>query len=444
MKVVILGGGLTGLTSAYHLQKNVVDYIILEKERNVGGLCRSVSVNDFTFDYTGHFLHFDKSQYNAKRFVFNLLKDDIIKVTRNAKIYTKFAITKDKLIPYPFQANIKFLLPHIRKECINGLIWANILNNKNKYKNFLTWLHLNFGSGITKYFFEPYNKKIWKGNLEQISATWVKKFVPQVDLETVLNSIIYDKTTEGKYGYNFQFYYPKSGGIQRLIDNLYSRLYNDKILTSAEVVNVNTKQKKVSFLHRGKVESLKYDFLISTIPLPELLKIVDISKIKIYADKLKYVSVVCFNIAVKKTIMKGVHWVYFPDEEITFYRVGFYHNINKNLSPAGYGSMYVEVSTKDLSQTKINLLRKKVSEQLVKVGVINSEKDILFTNILYLPYAYVIYDHYRDKILPLIFNKLKQYKIYSIGRYGAWKYSYMAENIDDAIETVELLCSKIK
>ncbi|MCS7152040.1 MAG: FAD-dependent oxidoreductase [Endomicrobia bacterium] len=439
MKVVILGGGLTGLTSAYELQKKGIDYTVIEKEPTVGGLCRSVTIGDFIFDYTGHFLHFDKSYKRAKEFVSHILSGNIIKLTRNSKIYTKYAQTRDNLIPYPFQLNIKYLKPAIRKECLQGLAWSNILKSNKVNKNFKQWLIDNFGGGITKYFFEPYNRKIWNVSLDEISTTWVQKFVPRIDFETVFNNLIFGTGTGEKYGYNFEFYYPKNHGIQSLVNGIYKHLNNHKVLTSAEVVRVNTKRKQVLFIQNDKIQSLKYDYLISTIPLPELLKVIDLHGLKKHINNLRYVSVICFNIAVNRPIMPGIHWIYFPDTDIIFYRIGFYHNVSKNLVRQGCGSIYVEVAVQDINKTNIDALLKKVKKQLVNIKTLNSTKEILFTNTLLLTYAYVIYDHYREKFLPYILQKLRTHKIYSIGRYGAWKYSYMTENIKDAVETVALI-----
>lgn len=64
-KVVILGAGLAGLSSAYHLD---ADYEIYEKESEVGGLCRSRSVNGFVFDYAVHGFLEEKDIYPCGRF----------------------------------------------------------------------------------------------------------------------------------------------------------------------------------------------------------------------------------------------------------------------------------------------------------------------------------------------------------------------------------------
>lgn len=435
MKVVIIGGGLTGVTSAYELKKRNIDYLLIEQENELGGLCKTIKMNGFFFDYTGHFLHFPSSDKHVKNFVFSILKDNIIKVNRNAKIYTKYSVLDNKLIPYPFQANIKFLTPKQRKKCLYDLLGSHLNNGNNKIDNFNSWLIQNFGQSITKLFFLPYNTKLWKTKLDLITTSWVKQFVPVPDIKEVFEQVI-RQDYKINYGYNVSFYYPKFNGIQALIDNIVKCLSKNNILTSAKVVKVDTKKKIVSFLHKGKVNNLYYDKLISTVPLPELGKIVNDTDIKLWTKKLQYSGVICYNIALESPVMGRIHWIYFPEKDILFYRVGFYHNINKNLTPPNKGAIYVEVAYKNVDKVNAKEIIHKIKQQLILTNIISSGKEILFYDILKIPYAYVIYDKYRDNILPQIMQKLKQNNIYSIGRYGGWKYSYMAENIKDAISTV--------
>ena len=47
MKYLILGGGPAGLTAGYSLMKCQCDsFLILEAEKQAGGLCRSVTASD--------------------------------------------------------------------------------------------------------------------------------------------------------------------------------------------------------------------------------------------------------------------------------------------------------------------------------------------------------------------------------------------------------------
>ena len=48
--VVILGAGLTGLTTAHHLKKKGVAFCLLEKESRAGGVINSVTENEFTYE----------------------------------------------------------------------------------------------------------------------------------------------------------------------------------------------------------------------------------------------------------------------------------------------------------------------------------------------------------------------------------------------------------
>lgn len=435
--IIILGGGLTGLTVAYELEKRKKNYLLFEKENTLGGLCKSVEKKGFIFDYTGHFLHFPEKQKNIKNFIFSLFKDDLLKIYRNAEIYTKYSDTKNKLLPYPYQANIKFLSKEIKKNCLLHLLYSHLYcYNKEKILDFKNFLVRNFGLGITKYFFEPYNIKLWKEKLNNITISWAEKFVPIPNLEEILNSFI--KKDFIDYGYNTYFYYPKNYGIQQLIDRIKTKLNIKKVLTSCEAIRVDYENRKINFKYNNFLNNIQYDKLISTIPLPELLKISNFPKdIKDVSEKLKYSSVLCFNIALDRPVLKGVHWVYFPDKDIIFYRLGCYHNISKSLVPRNRGSLYVEVAFKKNQKLNENKIFNKVVKDLIKTKIIFSEKQILFYDLLKIPYAYVIYDYYRDKLVPEILKFLKKNGIYSIGRYGEWKYSYMAENIQDAINTVK-------
>ena len=80
--ISILGAGLAGLSAAYHLNG---EHMILEKDREVGGLCRSVNIGGYTFDYAPHIL-FTRDDY-VKALFEDLLKGNLYKHTRKAYIY---------------------------------------------------------------------------------------------------------------------------------------------------------------------------------------------------------------------------------------------------------------------------------------------------------------------------------------------------------------------
>ena len=48
VKYLIIGGGISGLMFANFVEK---DYLIVEKENEVGGYCRTIKNKDFVLDY---------------------------------------------------------------------------------------------------------------------------------------------------------------------------------------------------------------------------------------------------------------------------------------------------------------------------------------------------------------------------------------------------------
>ncbi|HEY1337773.1 MAG TPA: NAD(P)-binding protein, partial [Bryobacteraceae bacterium] len=111
---IVIGGGPTGLSAAYHLGE---DSILLEQNAQVGGWCRSVEVNGFTFDYAGHIM-FSNEPYVHQLYQM-LLGDNVHWQDREAWIYSKNVYTR-----YPFQGSLYGLPPKVIEECIVGAIEA--------------------------------------------------------------------------------------------------------------------------------------------------------------------------------------------------------------------------------------------------------------------------------------------------------------------------------
>ena len=423
--IVILGAGLTGLSAAYHLKDK--SYYIFEKEKEVGGLCRSTKEDGFIFDFTGHLLHL-RNDY-VKDLVNKLLPKAFLEHRRRAWIYSKGVYT-----PYPFQVNLYGLPKNVVKECL--LEFIKIKNKrKKKPRNFLEWILYSFGKGIAKHFMIPYNKKLWRTKLSKITPDWTSWSIPKVELEDIIDGAL--GIIKENLGYNFCFLYPKKDGIEILPKSFLP--YIENLYLQKEVVKINLKKKKVIFRDKDEV---KYDVLISTIPLPELIsKIEDIpEKYKIIANKLNYLSVLDINLGIKRAnISPNKHWIYFPESEFIFYRVGFYSNLSSYLVPNGQSSIYVEVSYKRKLPYSKDRILEKVFEGLINAQILKNRKEISLIDVKNIKYAYVIYDDFRRKNLPILMRYLENHDVFSIGRYGGWKYLCMEEAILEGKRITEKL-----
>ena len=73
------------------------------------------------------------------------------------------------------------------------------------------------------------------------------------------------------------------------------------------------------------------------------------------------------------------------------------------------------------------------------MGILNQHDDSVVTQYLPMPYAYVVYDHVRPAAIKTIKQFLEKQKIYSVGRYGDWKYSAMENALLDGKSIAEKL-----
>lgn len=426
--IIIIGAGLAGLSTAYHLRDK--DYKIFEKESRAGGLCRTTKVDGFCFDYTGHLLHL--RQGYTKRLIQKLLPTGFKNHSRRAFIYSKGVYT-----PYPFQANTYRLPKEVVKECVMGFIEtlnkrARVKGQGSSEESFEKWIYRTFGKGIARHFMIPYNKKVWNYPLSGLTSEWVSWAVPKPTFEEVINGALGIQNKQ--FGYNPTFLYPVKGGIEVLPRSFLPYIKN--LLLDKEIVEIRPKERKV-VLSDGRSEY--YQTLVSTVPLPELIvRIKDCPvRIREAAKGLKYTSVYNINIGIDRDGISEKHWVYFPEREFPFYRVGFPMNFSKNIVPSGMSSIYIEVSHNPRETIRDEMLHKKVINGLRKCSILKPGDRIVVSDIQDIHCAYVIYDRHRQKVLPAIHEYLNKNDIYSIGRYGTWEYSPMEAAILQGREVAE-------
>jgi len=414
-KVVIIGGGLAGLSAGYHLLEH--DPIVFEKEHGVGGLCRSFTQDGFTFDCTGHLIHL-KNQY-TKDLVATILPDAFRAHERLAAIYSNAVTT-----PYPFQANTHGLPPQVVKECLIGFIESMHVTENATPQNFHEWVLRTFGSGIAKHFMLPYNEKFWKQDLRKITVDWVSWSIPKPSLEEVVNGAL--GLTNRGMGYNPKFIYPKDGGIDCLPQALASPIQN--VNTGESVVFIDAKKKYVQ-LASGREEA--FDFLISTLPVPLLYQMLTDAPDRLIdaAQKLKAISVLNLNIGIDRPGISDQHWIYFPEDQFVFSRIGFPMNFSSSVAPEGTSSMYIELTHPADEKPNVEEAFERSLADLRKCGILHQSDRILTRHVLDIRYAYVVFDQHRQKHLQSLIDYLESRDIYTAGRYGRWDYYSMEDSI---------------
>lgn len=388
-EVLIIGGGITGLSLASYLKDK--DYLVLEKDSIPGGYCKTTIRGDYTWDYSGHFFHFNNPE--IRDYVLANMESEMLQVTKITDIDYK-----GNIIDFPFQFNIDQLPEKEYKECLQDL--DNL--GETDLSTFKSFVRSTLGKGICNKFIIPYNEKLYACDLDELEYDSMGRFFPK------------NKTKS----YNDTFIYPK-GGSYEYIKSVLKRLDTNRILLNTELISLDLKN-KIAKTNKGDI---KFEQLISTLPFN-----------KINPDsRLSANKVAVFNLGFNKGTPIKTHWRYFPGNEV-FYRVGFYNNIlgQEKLS------LYVEIGLKETDQIYEDILLDKVLADLQSCGIINTHELVNYQFLVMNP-AYVHITKDSKKIYNEWCQKYNPQGIYSIGRYGSWTYCSIEDNIIEAKHTAELL-----
>lgn len=428
MRIGILGGGITGLALGCFIGKNAE---ILEKEKETGGLCRSLHEKGFTFDYGGSHIIFSKDK-EALGFMLNVLGRNRNSRRRNARI-----LFKGRQVKYPFENGLGELPVQDNFECLYGYIENLLKREKGKVpapRNFKEWVYYTFGKGIAEKYLIPYNEKIWNAKATELGIEWIENRVPQPPVEDIIKSSL-GIATEG-YTHQLHFHYPKKGGIEALLSAMEKRVSGR--VTKNFCVKSIRKDGNEWVVSNGK-EERRFDGLISTIPLFDLvpaLKGVPKEVTKAVRG-LRYTSLITVMIGVRGTKLNDVSWLYLPENSTMANRVSFPSNYSAFVAPKGTSSVLAEITCSE----KDNLWKRKDSEiageiigDLHKLGLIDKRK-VCYSRVMRTKYAYVVYDLEYEKKMRVIRRYFSKMGIELCGRFSEFKYMNMDACIRSARKT---------
>lgn len=413
---LIIGGGISGLTLANY----ITDYLIVEKDSSLGGYARTHYVDDYIWDYAGHFFHFKTDEFKSM-FINSMDKNDYIIKNKNTYIYFE-----DKLIDYPFQMNIHELSKDKFIDCLYDLFNKQ---EKEVYTNFLDMLYGKFGISITEMFLKPYNEKLYATDLTKLDKDAMGRFFPYANISEIINNMKNHSNTS----YNNTFMYPKKGA-QVIVNKLCEKVDMNKVMLNTSVTSIDLNKKEVTLSTK---EVISYNNLINTIPFNKFLSLLNIQEYTNFSNELSYNKVLVFNLGFdKKSTYNNTDWIYFPDKNINFYRAGFYDNI---LSTDKL-SMYIEIGYSKESIIDESTINKELSltlDNLKKCKIIDDTFKLVKYESIIMDPAYVHIDTLHDKLVKEIINDLETKNVYSVGRYGSWTYSSMEDAMLQSKELVE-------
>lgn len=393
MKYLIIGGGPAGLSLACALkEKGIEDFLVLEKEREAGGLCRSREVDGSGFDTGGgHFLDVRRPKVNE--FLFKYMpEDEWDHYERDSRIDLK-----GQMIGSPIEANIWMLDTDTQVEYLKAIAEAGCVSGSPMPEKFTDWIYWKLGKRIADDYMIPYNKKMFGEDLDSLGTYWLEK-LPDVSFEDTLRSCLTHRAYAKQPGHA-EFYYPKKYGYGEIWLRM-QRSLGDKILTGVRAEVLDAEKRSVN-------KEFSAERIINTAPWTDLKEIRGVSPA--VTDKirtLKYSSIVTEYHGEK--IDTAAHWIYYPDPEKDYHRILVRHNFLRGSK--GYWT-----------ETNLTRYRESGREHFMN------------------EYAYPLNTIGKNEAMADILSEMEKHGITGLGRWGEWQHYNSDLVVERALELADRL-----
>lgn len=448
--IVIIGAGPAGLTAAYELSKFETKTIILESDKQVGGISRTETYNEFRFDIGGH-RFFSKVPY-INRIWQDILGPDFVQCRRLSRIHYR-----GHFYDYPLRPiNAVMGLGPVESLKIGvDYARAKIFPHKGE-TNFEQWVTNRFGARLYHIFFKTYTEKVWGLPCNEISSEWAAQRIKNLSLRQALyNALMANINGPEKEIITTlidQFHYPKLGpGMmwERCSDILESK--GHEIQLNEHVTCINHSDGKVSSVvtknPNGQVQNLYGENYISSMPLRDLVRSMNPSppqNVMDAANALRYRDYLTVVLIVEEEDVFPDNWIYIHTPEVKMGRIQNYKNWSSVMVPdpskTALGLEYFLWETDEEWQWD--------NEHLIDLGIRESEQigfvqrgDVVDGTVVRVKKAYPVYDrHYQESVKTIREYLATFSNLQTIGRNGLHRYNnqdhsmltgiYAARNIE--------------
>lgn len=419
VEYLVVGAGMSGLSFANWLRaeaeargRPMPELLIVEADQEPGGYCKTVKQDGFVWDYSGHFFHFKHADIEAWLRA-RMPGQDIRTVEKRS-----FIRHRGRDIDFPFQKNIHQLA---RQDFIDCLVDLYFRDQDAPVHSFQEMLYARFGKSIAEMFLIPYNQKLYACDLGSLDVDAMGRFFPHADIADIIRNMRVPENS----GYNATFTYPRGGAIEYV--NALLRDLPASCLSLGERLEAVDLSRQVA---RTSKREIRFRRLVCSAPFPAIARMAGLEH---DAAAFSWNRVLVYNLGFDRKGDDKPHWMYFPERELSFYRVGWYDNI----MGADRMSLYVEIGAPaehganagadiDVSDTRATLAR--VLADLKAAGVTRGHELVSWHSVLLDP-AYVHITSASNAELARLMPALNAAGVYPVGRYGRWTYCSIEDNI---------------
>ena len=412
----ILGSGMAGVGASYRLRQEKVPHVIFEASAHAGGHTSSHhEPGGFVFDEGPH-ISFTKNPRMQELFAAHVGGDYQVIHARVNNFWQGY------WIKHPAQCNLYGLPTDLVVKIIKAMV-EPAADTKTP-ANYEEWLVAAFGRPFAETFPMQYGRKYHTTDAANMSVDWLGPRLYRPSIEEVLTGALTPSTPDVHYITEFR--YPTHGGFVSFLKPLFA---GAETRLNHRLIGLDPSARTLTFAN-GFVT--KYERVISSVPLPELLRLIAGAPADVVAasQRLACSTCVVVNVGIDRPDVSENHWTYFYDDDYSFSRLSFPHMLSPNNAPPGTGSIQAEVyfssKYKPLTIDPADCVPR-VIDDLRRCGLIRDTDRVLYQGSILVPYANVIFDLERVSALSLVHGYLDEIGVHYCGRYGHWGYQWTDE-----------------
>lgn len=443
--IVILGGGLAGLSAGYALTRAGRRVQVLEADSTAGGLARTITHGGFRFDLGGHRFH--TANQRVDEFVRGLLGAELLTVPRSSKI-----LLRQRYFDYPLQpldacvglgiaTTVAILVGYARAQLAHRWRKAPLLCLED-------WVVAHFGRPLFEIYFRDYSEKVWGIPCERIAAEWIAQRVQGLSLGAAVWRAFFKAGGRSLPTLTDAFAYPRLG-IGRIAEKLRSGIEPENaVLTNARVTRIHHSGfhvQSVTVRHGNHTRELRADEFVATIPLPQMAQLLHPSapdEVLAAAAGLRHRDLVVVAVMLNRPRATKLTWIYFPEKHIPFGRVHEPTNWSPNMAPPGATLLVAEhfCYRGDATWcTRDDDLIAATVAHLEQLGLIR-RKEVLDGVALRIPAAYPLFDVGYETRCDTIHSYLARFSnLRMAGRGGMFRYYNMDGAMESGITVAETI-----
>jgi protoporphyrinogen oxidase len=424
--ISILGTGMAGFGAWRRLQQERHDVVLYDKNPYAGGHTYTWSDSGFLFDEGPHV------SFTADEEMRAILADAV------DDEYEELAYELDNYwqgfrLPHPAQCHLHGLPPELITKIVVDFVDQGA-GPAAPIENYYDWLVQAYGTTFADEFPVAYTTKYHTTHPRNLTTDWIGPRMYRPSLDEVLRGALAPAAPTVHYIKGFR--YPRQGGFVSYLAKFAREAH---IELEHEAVEIDPRTRMIRF---GDGTSDRFERLISTLPLPELIRIISGAPedVREASERLACSSCVLVNLGVGRPDLTDRHISYVYDEDVVFSRLSFPHLMSPANAPPGTSSVQAECYFSD-KYKPLNVAPEAMIEptlhDLRRIGVLREDDEIVFSDAMFLEYANVIYDHDRAPALDCIHGYLDEIGIARCGRYGDWGHIWTDEAFRSGMQAAE-------